>query len=325
MPSDPEFDRLGSFDLTDCALDEAQQIHPKAVSVLKGRFSVLSGDGWQTIPKALYTCNPARNWIYNDFVKPAKENKILPHRAFIPALVTDNPTVSQDYIDNLRRADKVTVERLLNGNFEYDDDPSALVDYDAVADLFTNDHVQPTNNNYISADLAMQGRDKFVATHWKGFVCHIGIDQPKSTGKSIEDDLRELKIRTKTPNTHIVADSDGLGNYLNSYLKNIKTFHGGASAKNKKEYAKLKDECGFKLAELINERKIKIVCNPIIREVIIEEILASLKRDNTDNDIQRKKLIPKSKVKESLARSPDYFDSILMRMYFELFKKRLIM
>jgi len=58
IPSDPEFDRLGSYDLTDAFLDEAQQIHSKARSVLRGRFSILEGEGWKTIPKSFYSCNP---------------------------------------------------------------------------------------------------------------------------------------------------------------------------------------------------------------------------------------------------------------------------
>jgi hypothetical protein len=36
------------------------------------------------------------------------------------------------------RADKVTKERLLNGNWEYDDDPTKLYQYDDINDLFTN-------------------------------------------------------------------------------------------------------------------------------------------------------------------------------------------
>ena len=145
-PRDPEYDRLGSLAITDLFVDEAQQISEKAISVLKGRFSLLNGknpDGtrWHTIPKALYTCNPKRNWIYNDFVKPDKEGTLPPYRKFIKALPVDNPYVDKAYIDNLLKADKVTVQRLYFGNFEYDDDPAVLCDYDAMNVLYVNEHV----------------------------------------------------------------------------------------------------------------------------------------------------------------------------------------
>jgi phage terminase large subunit len=101
LPSDMEFDRLGSYDLTDCFLDEAQQISAKAISVLKGRFSILKTDKWETIPKALYTCNPKRNWIYNDFVRPASMGVLNKDKQFIKALPPDNPYTERSYIDNL--------------------------------------------------------------------------------------------------------------------------------------------------------------------------------------------------------------------------------
>jgi hypothetical protein len=58
--------------------------------------------------------------------------------------------------------DPIARARLLDGSFEYDDDPACLVEYNAILDLFTNDHVQG-GTKAISADLAMQGRDRFVA------------------------------------------------------------------------------------------------------------------------------------------------------------------
>lgn len=216
IPSDPEFDRLGSYDLTDCFIDESQQISAKAISVLKGRFSVLSGEGWSTIPKSLYTCNPSKGWIKTDFVDPAKRGEIKPNRKFIKALPKDNPHVSQAYLDNLLRADKITIERLYHGNFDYDDDPTVLCEYDAICDMFVNDHVQPTGTKYISADLAMQGRDKFIAGLWDGNVCRIALEQGKSTGKSIETDLKNLMVSNGVPRSKCVVDSDGLGSYIES-------------------------------------------------------------------------------------------------------------
>ena len=315
LPSDPEFDRLGSYDLTDYFLDESQQISAKAISVLKGRTSLLYGEGWSTIPKALYTCNPSKGWIKNDFVDPAKRGEIKPYRKFIKALPKDNPHVAQSYLDNLLKADKVTVERLYHGNFDYDDDPTVLCDYDAISDLFTNDHVHPTGDKYISADLAMQGRDKFIAGVFDGLVVTVSIDQGKSTGKSIETDLRNLMVNNQVPRSKTIADSDGMGSYLVSYLEGIKEFHGGAKAVNDKEFANIKAECAYKLAEYINNRQMKIICSDTQKERIIEE-LSVLKSDDIDNDEGKKRIIKKELMKELLGHSPDYLDFLIMGMYF---------
>ena len=317
LPSDPEFDRLGSYDLTDYFLDESQQISAKAISVLKGRTSLLYGTGWTTIPKALYTCNPSKGWIKTEFVDPDKRGEIKPYRKFVKALPKDNPHVPQSYLDNLLKADKTTIERLYHGNFDYDDDETVLCDYDAISDMFTNDHVLRTGERFISADLAMQGRDKFVAGVWDGFVCRVAIEQGKSTGKSIETDLQALMVNESVPRSRTVADSDGMGGYLVSYLTGIKEFHGGAAAHDKTEFVNLKTECAYKLAEKINKREIKIICSPEQKQRIIEEV-GILKSDSVDKDETKKRIIKKELMKELLGRSPDFLDMLLMRMYFDV-------
>lgn len=320
MPSDPEYDRLGSYGITDCFIDEAQQICAKAISVLKGRFSVLSGknpDGtrWRTIPKALYTCNPRRNWIYTDFVKPAKMGTMAPHKRFIKSLPLDNPHVDQAYIDNLLKADKITVQRLYFGNFEYDDDPATLCDFDAINDLFTNEHVLPKPARSCSADIALKGHDRFIVTVWEGNVCRIVVDEVYSPGKQVYETLKEVLKKEKVPRSYTIVDADGVGSYLESFLPGIKEFHGGGKPNNQQKYENLRAECYFKLAELINDRKIRVICNSDQRERLMEE-LGALKQAYIDNDIRRKGIIPKETMKIIIGRSPDYMDAMMMAMFF---------
>ena len=306
-PRDPEYDRLGSLAITDLFVDEAQQISEKAISVLKGRFSLLNGvraDGtrWHTIPKALYTCNPKRNWIYNDFVKPAKEGTLPPYRKFIKALPID----------------KVTVQRLYFGNFEYDDDPSVLCDYDAINDLFTNDHIKPIGAHSGSADIAGKGHDRFVAGSWVGNVCYIKIDTDYSPGKEVETQLKDMMINDSIPRSLMVVDADGVGSFLESYLNGIKEFHGNGRPIDPR-YANLKAECAYKLAELINKRAIKIVCTQEQRERIMDE-LGALKMADIDNDLKKYDIIKKEVMKIILGHSPDYLDMLIMSMFFRRVK-----
>lgn len=315
-PSDPEFNELGSLEITGAFVDECNQIVKKAWDILKSRIRYKLKE-FQIIPKILGTCNPSQNWVFSEFYKPDENNTLKESKKFIQALPTDNPHLPQTYLESLLELDDVSKQRLYYGNWNYDNDPSSLIDYDAICDMFTNDHVQKGYKK-ISADLAMQGRDRFIAGVWDGLICNVALDKPQSTGKSIELDLKELKTANKVPNSRIVADSDGLGNYLESYIKNIVTFRGGASAKNKKEYNNLKSECGFKLAEKINNREIYIKCSPQQEEQIKKEISMCLKRDNLDKDISKKQLIPKAKMKEYLGNSPDYLDMLIMGMYFEV-------
>ncbi len=85
-------------------------------------------------------------------------------------------------------------------------------------------------------------------------------------------------------------------------------------------FDKINDEVGYKLAELINNTQIYIEKNEY-EDLIIEEIDISLRRDNLFKDIQKKKLVSKEYVKEQLGRSPDFYDTLKMRMYFEICNK----
>jgi phage terminase large subunit len=328
IPSDPMFERFGSMQMTRGAIEEGGEIHYLAKQNLKVSLGRKNNDKYNLKAKLLIVGNPKKNWMKFDFVEKFKNNNLPDNKKYIQSFYTDNPFRQSGYDAILSSiTDKTAKERLLYGNWDYgDDDPALLCNYDAILDLFTNDHVQPTNNKYISADLAMQGRDRFIVGSWDGLICRVAIDKPKATGKSIEEDLKELMINDGVPHSCTVVDSDGLGAYLDSYLLNIKTFHGGKVSTTKfndgkkiNEYDNLKAECGYKLAEYVNEHKIKIICSEAQKQAIIEE-LSILKKDKIDNDTGKLAIIKKDKMKEFLQRSPDYLDMLLMRMYFEVKK-----
>ena len=66
------------------------------------------------------TCNPAKNWVYTEYYRPAKDNKIKPYRKFIQSLVGDNTYISKHYEKQLFELDELSKQRLLYGNWEYD-------------------------------------------------------------------------------------------------------------------------------------------------------------------------------------------------------------
>ena len=88
-------------------------------------------------------------------------------KAFLQALVTDNTRVDPAYIEQLQKSDTITRERLLLGNFDYDDTKGRLFRYDEVIDLFRN-NVEKSDTFYISCDVARLGEDKTVIILWRG-------------------------------------------------------------------------------------------------------------------------------------------------------------
>ncbi len=327
MPSDPNYDRLWSYWLTWSFLDESQEINFKAINVLKGRFSVLEKNWRKTIPKTLYTCNPARNWIYTEFYKKWRDWTLDKSKIFIPSLVTDNPYINKSYIDNLKKADKVTVERLLYWNFEYDDTPWKLYDYDAVCDLFTNP--KDDWDKYITADIAREWKDKTTIYVWKWRYNYKTIVIKKSKLDVVWDKIEELANEEKIPMRNVIVDEDWVGWWVVDKLKckwfinNSKAIQPKGAKKDdtkKVNYENLKTQCYFYLQSKINESEMRITLPQEYHDELTEEFDAIVEID-IDKD-WTKKIIRKKDIKQKIWRSPDFADWIMMRSFFDLKPKK---
>ena len=311
-PSDPEFDELGSLEITGAFIDEANQITSKARNIVKSRIRFKLKE-FGLIPKLLMTCNPAKNWTYTDFYKPNRDGNLPTHRKFIQALLSDNPHISEHYRNNLLGLDKVSKMRLLEGEWEYDDDPTKLINFDAIVDIFNNSHVE-TGLRCITADVARLGSDKAVVIVWDGLQVVEINTMDISKINEIAEVIKSFQNKYQIPNRNVIADEDGVGGGLIDFM-GIRGFVNNSTALNKENYTNLKSQCYYKLANYINDSKIWIKPNQY-KDEIIEE-LEQVKTYKIDSDTKLR-ILPKDKVKENLGRSPDFSDTLMMRMYFEL-------
>jgi hypothetical protein len=275
------------------------------------------------IPKSLYSCNPAKNWVYQDFYRPHKEGLLTNERQFIQSLEKDNPYISKHYRANLLALDANSRERLLHGNWEYLDDPTILIEYDKIIDSFTNDHV-PDGTKYLTIDVARFGSDSTVIGIWSGYRVKFVQYRGKSV-QEVADIIRGLQRELGIPQSQTIADEDGVGGGVVDILK-CKGFVNNSRAlinpitHQDENFSNLKSQCYFKLAEYMNEGKIYMDCkNIVMRESIVQE-LEQVKQYNMDKDGKRQ-VLPKDKVKELIGRSPDFSDTLMMRMWFELAPK----
>lgn len=316
-PSDPNFDELGSLEITDAFIDEANQIEDKARNIIKSRIRYQLDEN-DLVPKILYTCNPAKNWTYQEFYKPQLDGTISENKRFIASLIDDNPFISKHYKQNLLTLDTVSKERLLFGNWEYANDPSTLIDYDKILDAFSSSYL-PTGPHYITCDVARFGSDSTVIGVWDGY--RVKLHQYK--GKSVvevADIIKSFQIENQVPSSQIVVDEDGVGGGVVDILR-CKGFVNNSSplenpiTRQKENFDNLKSQCYYKLAEMINDSKLYINASGTMKEKIIEE-LEQVKQKSVDND-GKKGIIPKDKVKALIGRSPDFSDALAMRMIFE--------
>lgn len=314
LPADPLYERFGSLEYTGGWIEEAGEVNFKAFDVLKSRIGRHLNKEYSLLPKLLITSNPKKNWLYSTFYKPYKNNELPPKYAFIQSLYRDNPHTAEEYSKQLEEiTDKATKERLMFGNWEYDDDPSALIEYDAITDLYTN---KPDDGEkYISADIARQGSDKIVIYVWNGLTVEKIITKQKQGTNVTAKDIKKLEELHKVPRSHVIIDEDGIGGGVVDQLPGCKGFIAQTKPFKDENYQNLKAQCTYLLAKKINARELAVKTDDSeIKELLTEE-LEQIKSKDTDKD-GKLNIQPKDKIKEIIGRSPDYADALMMRMYF---------
>ena len=312
-PSDRNFDSLGSLEITAAFIDEANQITEKAKNVVASRLRYkLDENG--LIPKMLMTCNPAKNWVYTEYYRPAKDNTIKPYRKFIQSLVGDNTYISQHYEKQLFELDELSKQRLLYGNWEYDATNDSLVEYNAIVNLFNQQGID--GEKYITCDVARFGSDRTVIMLWQGLHLRYVRTLLKSAVNDVVDEIKKLQQENQVNLRNIIVDEDGVGGGVKDYLR-CKGFVNNARPLKNENYQNLKTQCYYKLADLINKGQLGISCSDVnVKNQIIEECEQIRTKDaDKDNKLQ---IIAKDTVKAILGRSPDYSDALAMRMYYEV-------
>jgi len=268
-------------------------------------------------------CNPGTNFTKNAFYKPWKAGELPPHMAFIPAKVTDNPWVDEQYITRLERLPESSPrkQRLLYGNFDYDQDDTMLYTQQLLSQMFDKEY-DWDKTGYMVVDAARMGKDnteigiwewlhlKEIITIWEGDltmqaekIARIGAKH----GISIENNtiVDEVGVGWGLVDMlwckWFVGNSVALQPYSARYLKY-----------KKRNYMNLRTQAFYYLQRYIPQ--IVITCNEDTKNDIIEELLTVKEVDITNDS--KLQVVKKTLMKEELWRSPDKADMISMRMWF---------
>lgn len=144
LPSDPNFERFGSIEISAAGVDEVSEISQRAIEVLFSRIR------WRVhetlkVSKMLLTTNPTINWVRGRFVQDDNGDKIVPRESeyYVPFSVYDNPNIAfrQTYEAALNKIrDQATKERLLYGNWDFveSNDMAIYNRFDGAKHLVTN-------------------------------------------------------------------------------------------------------------------------------------------------------------------------------------------
>ena len=263
-------------------------------------------------------------------------------KKFLQAFVQDNPFIESGYIDRLKGTyDKAKKERLLKGNWEYDDDIDALCAYDDITAIFENDHVQG-GKAYLTADVARLGSDRAIILVWSGWIVVDYAVFDLSLITDIQDKIQFFRAIYGIPKKNCLADADGIGGGvvdncgIEGFVNNArpvkietpvaysyqKDDEKSQTKREQPNYNNYQTQCGYYLVEKIKTHKLwfKAEIKQEYKEQIADE-LGQLKSWKIDDD-KKVYLFPKKEIKKNISRSPDWRDTLLMRAHFDLRPKK---
>lgn len=249
----------------------------------------------------------------------------------------DNPSLERHELEKAREEmDHDTYQQEIMA--EYVDNAGALFHYDALVDVFSNT-ITKDKEKYLIVDIADDGSDKTVFSLWEGLEEYKREEFAHLNTENIIDKMREYQSEEQIPMSQSLVDAIGVGagvasssmltgiiGYKSSYAP-IKTdgsivalpnVHYLKNAPLISEYANLRSQCVFTLADHVNNHKIASRIIGAHRERTIEEL--ALYQDVSRGDGKRL-ATQKDDIKEKLGRSPDHSDTMIMRMYFIVRKK----
>lgn len=336
-PSDPMYERFGSMQMTRGWIEEGGEVVEAAKANLALSIGRWKNDEYKLPAKLLTTANPKKGWMKREFIDPWKGGYLPKTRKYIQAFATDNVHGSKTYIEKLRNEkDTVRRQRLWEGNWDYDEDQTSLISFDALSDTFSNT-ITKDNNKYLVIDVARLGKDSTVFTFWDGLELYKIEQREKQSTETTKQQAKDFASSERIPFSNIMVDEDGIGGAVVDGLVGVRGFVANSTPiptaaeirtreskiksdfTPKTNFGNLKTQCAYKLAELINEHKIAFRV-PEYRDKIIEELTALLKAKSVDED-KKLQLKPKDEVKEDLGHSPDIGDTIIYRAWFELKKE----
>ena len=278
-------------------------------------------------------------------VKPMMEASGLKAEDFIKSItfvsgsIYDNKKgleYDPSYPGNLLSQDEDTRRQLLEGRWKISNSPNDIYEHDCFMGLFDNVIEVDKIGKYITADIAMKGSNKLVVGYWEGNELMDIEIMDKSDGKQVIELISNMAKRYSVENRYICYDADGVGSYVDGFIRGAVPFNGGSSAipvKDdmsgrliKENYFNLKTQCYYRSGDKVNRGGMKInkaVANKMydssmtVRQRFLYERKA-IKRDKIDND-GKLRIISKDEMKIKLnGDSPDLLDMFMMREIFEL-------
>ena len=310
-------DNLYGEDVYAAVFDEAPRAREEAWFALRSTLTSTNAPC-----KIIGNFGGISNWVHKLKEKSKKDKEYEYFR------ITCWDAVSEGIIDlsEVEQAQRDLPPKIFKELYEaeHSEDEGQLILNESILKLFLNTHIE-SGIKYITGDIARLGRDKTILYLWDGWRVEKVVEMAVSKVNDSVDAINELAKEYNVNRLNIIVDEDGVGGGVKDYLNCVGFVNNSKPVKvnNKEEnFANLKTQCYYKLAEKINRNEIYVNCDHNQEKCLTEEL--EMVRLAKEVDAQKITLLSKDEVKKKLGRSPDYSDALMMRMYFDLKPQRKI-
>ena len=248
------------------------------------------------------------------------------------ALIASDP----NYTANLAQQSEEARARDLDGNWNFKTAGGDRISMEDIDNFFNSPQDTTDRTRYVSADIAFEGGDFMVMWLWEGL--HIK-DIFVTTGNSsqIEATVKAKLIEWGVREENFVYDYWGVGQAIAGHLPRSVKFTGTQKPAPPfdRSYKNIKSQCAEILVHLLQEQRLSIEPRLLTmrfsgkkgkyKNVSLADILMKERkciRHKSQSSVGGFELINKEEMIKAVGYSPDFFESLIYRMHFEIGKKK---
>lgn len=308
------------------------------------RYCFMDGDTpdqiyWGSTPDEVYEqCKDIIDPLWKEEYESLGFNKVtmfVKSVTFIKGKLEENiALISSDpnYVANLAQQDEEQRARDLEGNWNFKRTGDDMIKMEDMERMFSAAEQTMNGVRYVSADIAFEGGDFCVMWLWEGLHIKdlfVMRENSANTEAMFAAKLLEWGVREE----NVVYDYWGVGQALSGHFKRAVKFTGTERPKEPfdKSYKNVKSQCAEMLAHFIQDGKISIeprlldlrfsgkkgkYSNTPLRQILMKERKCIRHKENSS--IGGFELINKEGMIKAVGYSPDFFESLIYRMIFDV-------
>lgn len=313
------------------------------------RYCFMEGDSpdsiyWGNTPEEVYNqCKHIIDPLWKDAYEELGFNKVTMYVksvTFIQGRLEENiKLIASDpnYAANLSQQNEEQRARDLEGNWNFKATGDDLIKMSDMDRFYSASAQIEKGIRYVSADIAFEGGDFCVM--WLWIDLHIKDvfvmrENSANTETMFMAKLNEWGVREE----NVIYDYWGVGQAISGHVKRAVKFTGTQKPEKQFEnsYKNIKSQCAEMLAHYIQDGKISIESRLLdlkfsgkkgkYQKVALKDILMKERkciRHKDNSNIGGFELINKEGMIKAVGYSPDFFESLIYRMYFEINKKKI--